>query len=147
MARPRSVRLRSDVGERLDSYVREVGGSSSSVIERLLDEALRRERHPDVTFRDGPAGRRAGLVRGPDVWEIAGSLKANRAESPDASGEAMLELLEQSTGLPRRDLRAALRYYAEFTDEVDAWIASNDALAARLEALWRREQELLAGSA
>ncbi len=117
------------------------------MIERLLDEALRRERHPDVTFRDGPAGRRAGLVRGPDVWEIAGSLKANRAESPDASGEAMLELLEQSTGLPRRDLRAALRYYAEFTDEVDAWIASNDALAARLEALWRREQELLAGSA
>lgn len=147
MAHPRSVRLSSDVGERLDAYVREVGQSSSSVIERLLDEALRRERHPDVTFRDGPAGRRPGLVRGPDVWEIVGSLNANRIESPDASAEVMLELLEHSTGLPRQDLRAALRYYAEFTDEVDAWIASNDALADRLEALWRREQELLAGSA
>lgn len=146
MTRPRSVRLSSAVGERLDAYVQEVGGSSSSVIERLLDEALRRERHPDVTFRDGPAGRRAGLVRGPDVWEIAGSLKANRVESPDSKGDAMLELLEHSTGLARRDLRAALGYYAEFTDEIDAWIASNEALAARSEALWRREQELLAGS-
>jgi len=59
----------------------------------------------------------------------------------------MLNLLEQSTGLTRRDLRAALRYYAEFTDEIDAWIASNEAIAERLEALWRREQVLLAGSA
>jgi predicted transcriptional regulator len=144
---PRSVRLSSAVGERLDAYVREVGGSSSSVIERLLDEALRREQHPEVTFRDGPAGRRAGLVRGPDVWEVVGSLKAHRDESPEVSAEDMLNLLEQSTGLTRRDLRAALRYYAEFTDEIDAWIASNEAIAERLEALWRREQVLLAGSA
>lgn len=146
MPQPRSVRLRSDVGERLDSYVREVGGSASSVIERLLDEALRRERHPDVTFKDGPAGRRAALLRGPDVWEVIGGVHANRAESPDASAEEMLDLLEQTTSLPRRDLRAALSYYAEFPDEIDARIASNNALAEKLEARWRREQELLAGS-
>lgn len=147
MVQPRSVRLSPDVGERLDSYVREVGGSASSVIERLLDEAIRRERHPDVTFRDGPAGRRAGLVRGPDVWEVIGALHANRAESPNASAEEMLDLMEHSTGLPRRTIRAALSYYANFPQEIDARIASNDALAQRLEALWRRERELLTGTA
>jgi hypothetical protein len=24
-----------------------------------------------ITFRDGPTGRRAGLIAGPDVWEVA----------------------------------------------------------------------------
>ena len=24
-----------------------------------------------ITFRDGPTGRRAGLISGPDVWEVA----------------------------------------------------------------------------
>ncbi len=146
MTRPRSVRLSRDVEDRLDAYVREVGGSASSIIERLLDEAIRRERHPDVTFKAGPAGRRAALLCGPDVWEVIGGLHANRAESPDASAEEMLDLLEQTTSLSRRGLRAALSYYAEFPAEIDARIASNNALAERLEAQWRREQELLAGS-
>ncbi len=26
--------------------------------------------HPRVVFRDGPAGRRAALVAGPDIWEL-----------------------------------------------------------------------------
>ena len=26
---------------------------------------------PLITFRDGPTGRRAGLLGGPDVWEVA----------------------------------------------------------------------------
>lgn len=28
------------------------------------------DRHPEIVFRDGPAGRRAGLWRGPDVWPV-----------------------------------------------------------------------------
>lgn len=27
--------------------------------------------HPMVTLRDGPTGRRAELLGGPDVWEVA----------------------------------------------------------------------------
>lgn len=147
MSRPRSIRLRPALSERLDAYVREVGDSASSVIERLLDEALRQLQHPEVTFRDGPSGRRAGLIRGPDVWEVIGALHANRAESPNASAEEMLDLLEISTGLPRRMIHAALRYYADFPEEIDGRIASNEVLADRLEGLWRREQELLTGTA
>ena len=38
----------------------------------LLDQIL--DRHPGIVFRDGPAGRRAAVVGGPDVWEIIGAV-------------------------------------------------------------------------
>ncbi len=99
---------------------------------------------PSATVRPGGGPH---LRVGHDVWKVIGGLHANRAETPNASAEEMLDLLEYSTGLPRIDIRAALSYYAEFPDEINEWIASNNALADRLEAQWRREQELLAGSA
>lgn len=37
----------------------------------------------------------------------------------------------------------ALRYYAEYSGEVDEWIRRVDEEAARAEAAWRRERELL----
>ncbi len=42
-------------------------------------------------------------------------------------------------------VEAALAYYAEFTDEIDAELAANAAAAEEAEALWRRQQDLLAG--
>ena len=38
----------------------------------------------------------------------------------------------------------ALRYYAEYRDEIEAWIRMVDEEAERAEAVWRCEQELLA---
>jgi hypothetical protein len=42
-------------------------------------------------------------------------------------------------------VEAALAYYAEFTDEIEAELAANAAAAEEAEALWRRQQDLLAG--
>ena len=42
-------------------------------------------------FRPGPTGRRAGLVSGPDVWEVIGALQAVCAEDPDLAGESPVE--------------------------------------------------------
>ena len=39
-------------------------------LRRYAEEGARRDEHPLITFRDGPTGRRAGLVGGPDVWEV-----------------------------------------------------------------------------
>lgn len=39
-------------------------------------------RNTQFTFRDGPTGRRAGLIGGPDVWEVAMWLEDLAAE-PD----------------------------------------------------------------
>jgi hypothetical protein len=46
----------------------------SSVTNLFVDEALRAEEHPGITFRPGPTGRRAGIVGGPDVWEVIDTL-------------------------------------------------------------------------
>jgi hypothetical protein len=40
-------------------------------------------------------------------------------------------------------LRAALVYWADYPDEVDAFINRAQAEAAQAEAAWRRQQELL----
>jgi hypothetical protein len=69
-----------------------------------------------ITFRDGPTGRRAGLVGGPDAWEIAMWVE-------DLSGEAdpVAALVEESV-LTRAQIEAALRYRAAYPDEIDARI-------------------------
>ena len=93
------------------------------------------ERHPGIVFRSGPAGRRAGLMSGPDVWEVV------RAAVGD---EKARENVAEKTGLTPQQVGVVLRYYAEYRDEIDAWIRIVDEEAQRAEADWRREQELLA---
>jgi hypothetical protein len=41
-------------------------------------------------------------------------------------------------------VRAAVRYYAEFPEEVDEWREKTRAIAEREEEAWRREQAVLA---
>ena len=43
------------------------------------------EEHPGIVFHDGPAGRRAGLANGPDVWEVIVVLKDFGAAGPAAA--------------------------------------------------------------
>jgi predicted component of type VI protein secretion system len=40
-------------------------------------------------------------------------------------------------------VRACLRYYADFQHEIDEWTARAQAIEAREEKNWRRQQELL----
>jgi hypothetical protein len=44
--------------------------------------------------------------------------------------------------LPIEKVQAAMRYYADFTDEIDEWISRANALSEREQAGWRRQQEL-----
>ncbi|MGO9657540.1 MAG: hypothetical protein ACLP7F_04145, partial [Acidimicrobiales bacterium] len=66
-----SVRLEDGLAQRLRLRARAAGETLSDRLRRYADEGVRRDEHPLVTFRDGPTGRRAGIVGGPDVWEIA----------------------------------------------------------------------------
>jgi hypothetical protein len=52
--------------------------------------------------------------------------------------------LAERLGLDENKIRVAVRYYGEFSDEIDDWISANDAEAERLEAALARERELLA---
>jgi hypothetical protein len=144
MSAPRSVRFDEAVLARLDRYVREhPGSSSSSVANMFIDESLRTYEHPGVVFRSGPTGRRAALAGGPDIWEIIAALRAVRDEAPDLEGEDLAAELVAVTGVGREGIATALRYYAAYPGEVDERIEVNQDAAHREEQLWQAEQRLL----
>src|SRR5579859_436800 len=65
-----SVRLDDALAERLRVRARAAGETLSDRLRRYAEEGARRDEHPLITFRDGPTGRRAGVLGGPDVWEL-----------------------------------------------------------------------------
>jgi hypothetical protein len=111
-----SVRLDDALAERLRVRARAAGETLSDRLRRYADEGARRDEHPLITFREGPTGRRAGLVNGPDVWEVAMWADDLRAEGDPA------DLLVAESGLSRAQVDAALRYRAAYPDEIAARI-------------------------
>jgi hypothetical protein len=111
-----SVRLEDGLAQRLRLRARAAGETLSDRLRRYAEEGVRRDEHPLIIFRDGPTGRRAGLLGGPDVWEIAMWVE-------ELSGEVdpVAVLVEEST-LTRAMIDAALRYRVAYPDEVDARI-------------------------
>ncbi|RSM56562.1 hypothetical protein DMB66_34185 [Actinoplanes sp. ATCC 53533] len=144
MTAPRSVRFDEGVLSRLDRYVKEhPGSSSSSVANMFIDEALRAYEHPGIVFRPGPTGRRAALSGGPDVWEVVAALTAVRDEDPALDEEPLLLELSNVTGLTPAQVGVVLRYYAAYPEEIDERIALNREVADREEQLWAAQQKLL----
>jgi len=103
-------------------------------------KGLRTRRHPLIVFRDGASGRRAGLVGGPDVWEVIGGVVGGDVPAGARIGRAV-----GLFGLTSQEVGAVLDYYADFTGEIDKEIADNLAAADEAEAAWRRRQDLLSG--
>lgn len=125
--------------DRLDVGARRRGESKARTAERLIDEGLRMEDHPGVVFRDGPSGRRAALAAGPDVWEVIETLQGT-----ELSGEQAIAATAEWGNLTPVQVRAAVRYYADYRDEVDERILLNREEATRRRAAWEREQAALA---
>jgi hypothetical protein len=141
MVNPVSIRFRR--AEVLDQLKAEAGArhvSSSALAEELIEEGLRSRRHPLVIFRDGPTGRRAALVGGPDVWEVIGGIVGG-----DVPTDGRIARAVEQFGLSSQQVNAALDYYASFATEIDSEIADNLRAADEAEAAWRRRQDLLAG--
>lgn len=92
-------------------------------------------RHPVITFRVRPSGRRAMLAGTRlDVSDVIAALHDH-----DGSGEAAARWLD----LPAWKVEECVRYYIDHRDEVDAEIREKaDRAAEELEA-WRRRQEVL----
>lgn len=125
--------------ERLRRHARQQRSSISSLAVRLIDEGLRMREHPAIFFRDGPAGRRAVLVGGPDVAEVVSALTGGDIPVGQRRGR-VAEMLCLRESL----VDAALAYYADYTDEIDAEIDARDEAANRHRDLWERQHALLA---
>lgn len=94
--------------------------------------------HPGIVFRDGPAGRRAALAAGPDVWEVIETVK-----SSGLTGEAAIEVAAEWANLTAGEVRMAIRYYGAFQEEIDERLAMNRDAADRERSAWERARAAL----
>ena len=129
-AAPVSTRYPSEILRRLDRRAEDEGHSRSTLIQRYVAEGLEMDEHPGIVFRSGPAGRRPGLVGGPDVWEVV----AVHRSFDDTQRTA--DWLDQ----PARAIETALRYYEAHRAEIDEWIRRNEEAAEAAERVARARQ-------
>ncbi|MHB1166202.1 MAG: DUF433 domain-containing protein [Candidatus Nanopelagicales bacterium] len=133
----RSFRLSARTCALLDDLAAASSETRNSLVERLLGEALRLERHPLIRFRTGAAGRREPFV-------VGTRLLVRQVVASFHDGGKDVSAVSEYLAVPEREIRAALAYYADFAADVD-----RDAeWAARVEsgerARWDREQAALA---
>jgi len=124
-----TARVDVEVLDRLRERSERVGQSSARLAERLIDEGLRMEEFPGIVFRSGPAGRRASLAAGPDVWEVVRDLK----RAPQAEVGDPLEVVCQASHLERAQVELAAAYYDAYAEEIDERIRSNEEMAKRVQ--------------
>jgi hypothetical protein len=133
-----SLRMPTAIAERLRQASRRTGQSRSSLVHRYVDEGMKQDRHPLILFKDGPTGRRAALIAGPDIWELVSFVEDLDARGDEAIGEAA-----EALSLPVGHVRAAMAYAAEFPDEIRARIELNREAAEEAEAAWGAQQDRL----
>jgi uncharacterized protein (DUF433 family) len=120
---------------RLKQRARETHAPQTALAERYIEEGLRRDEHPLISFRDGEAARRPALLGTRlDVADVITTIRQN-----DNSVEQAADYLE----IPLEHVEACLRYYADYKDEVDAWIERSRAIAQRERERWQRRQQAL----
>jgi len=134
MSTPVAVRF----DETLLSEVRRIAKrrttSVSSVIQTFTEEGVRTQQVPGIQFRDGPAGRRAGVAGSLDVWEIIDAVRQMGSTDP--------AIVASTLNLPVRVVLIALDYYSRFPEEIDEWIADNEEEGNRAHEAWLRKQAL-----
>src|ERR1019366_10694910 len=116
MSNPLSVRLSEATIHRLGVRAQRVHLPPRTLAQRYVEEGLRMDDHPLVRFAEGPAGRRARLVGGPDIWEVIAVAQDNDGDLRETA--AYLEL-------PLGLVQAAAAYYGTYQQEVDERIARN----------------------
>ena len=135
--RQRSFRLAAHVLDRLEERARQRGTTGNRLAEQLLDEALHTEEHPLIYFRSSMDGRRRPALIGTRlyVWQVIETLRSSDGSVPEAA-----EYLDLTPG----QVQACVSYYADFTDEVDAYAEEDREFARQEHERWRREREVLA---
>ena len=127
---PVSTRYAPETIRRLDRRAQDEGSSRSALIQRYVAEGLEMDENPGIVFRSGPAGRRPGLVNGPDVWEVVAVFRSFEDVQRTA------DWLDQSTSA----IETALRYHEAHRAEIDDWIRRNEEAAEAAERVARARQ-------
>ena len=138
MARPTSFRLPDELLERLEREAASSNTSTTSLVASLLSEGITTRRFAGVVYRDGPTGRRAALVGGPDVWEVIRDVRHAKGR-----GDKRLATVATSAGLAIPQVRLAVDFYTSNPDEIDRRIEADEREAERVRTLIERRERLL----
>ena len=131
-----TLRVRAGTADRLERRAKSTGTPARTLAAIYVDEGLRRDDHPMIGFVAGETGRRAALTgTGLDVWEAIACVRDN---GNDISATA--DYLGIAAGLAD----AAVLYYGEFQDEIDAEIDLNHAESTKALAQWEAARAALA---
>jgi uncharacterized protein (DUF433 family) len=135
--RSTSIRIEAEIKEELERRAREAGVAPAALYERFIAEGLKHDVHPLIVFGDGTGGRRAVLAGSRvTVAQVIETILAAEHHSVEEAAEYL--------GLSVGQVRACLRYYADYRDEVDEWRGRSAEIAEREYAAWQREQAVLA---
>lgn len=119
MASPVSLRLPKKMAEKVRRIAASEHRSTAEMVRVLTEEAIKMREFPDIAFTEGPTGRRAAFRDGLDVWEII--------EPYLLGGKDWLFLRQSYPDEEEGKLRAAVRYYESYPEEIEARIAINQA--------------------
>jgi uncharacterized protein (DUF433 family) len=120
---------------RLKQRAQETHAPQTSLAERYIEEGLRHDEHPLIYFRDGEMGRRPALLGTRlDVAQVVTTIRQNHNSVDEAA-----DYLE----IPLEHVDACLNYYADYKDEIDAWIERFNAIAERERERFERRQQAL----
>ena len=133
----RSFRLSKETVSLLDETAERTGESRNALADRLLGEALRLERNPLIRFHQGDAARRQPLVVGTRLYvhQVMSTVRASNGDVDEAA---------EYLGIAPRLVRAAVEYYAEFSEAVDEDARVSRRLEEDERARWERQQRALA---
>lgn len=115
----KSLRIPEETLEEIERIAHETGRDFSSTAKDLLAEAIKMRRCPGIVFADGVSGRRARIAgTGLEVWEV---ITTYRSVNQDFS-----RLQKAYHWLTEHQMRAAIGYYAAYSDEIDQLIERNE---------------------
>jgi hypothetical protein len=134
-----SIRLDDELRRQLAAQAATESTTVTELIERFVREGLDCAAHPGIVFKPGPAGRRAALAGGPDVWEIVAAL----GHTTGSESERVAAIAEQF-GMHERQVVIALNYAAAHREEIELRVDANERALAQAESLAGDRQRLLA---
>lgn len=116
MRKPTTVRIPEETRAVIEQLTRRTGRAFSSVVNELLEEAIRMRRIPGIVFADGPRGRRARVAgTGIDVFEVI--------RTYNELDRDWTRLRDAYHWLSETQLRAVLAYAQAYPDEIQGHLA------------------------
>lgn len=115
-----SMRLPTEIGNRLKRMANRHGWTPSDASARLVEEGLRRSEFAFIDFRDSTAGRQA-YIQGSTlaVWEILLLVQSYKAH---------VSAVARHLKWPEAKVQAAINYAGAFPEEIESALSENAAI-------------------